>query len=151
MNEKLESLFDKEQTSAAIHNLVYEFHTDLDLVLSDDKPVSNMELNDFFLLVKNIPYRKDIKPIEIICRPYYIFKHAGLGMDCKKKCIVLASWCECNDFNYRLIGSSSRSDKRVHHIFPQIFINGKWKNIDATYSHYKLFEPKTNITYSEVL
>lgn len=153
MNENREPLFDKYQTADKIKNLVNDYYTDLQdiLVYEDLLPIHNLELDDYYLFVKNIPYRRDTKPIEVISRPYYIVKHRNLGMDCKKKSILIASWAKYNSVPYQFIGSSSRKDKKVHHIFPQLKINDNWKNVDATYDHYELFEPKNNLTHSEVL
>lgn len=153
MFELREPLFDKEQTVKNIRYLVNNFHDDLDSILIEPEliPIHKAPLNRFFSFVKNIPYRKDTKPVEVISRPYYIIKHKDLGMDCKKKAILIASYAECNDIDYRFIASSSRPDKKIHHIFVQFKIGNVWKNVDATYSHYKLFAVKNNLTYSEIL
>jgi hypothetical protein len=154
MIEEREPLRNKEQTAARIKDLVKEYHNDLLSVRlirnGREIPICNLALRDFFNYVKNIPYRKDKHPLEIISRPYYIMKHAGLGMDCKKKSILCGAYCEHNRIPYRFIGSSRRLDKKVHHIFPQIYYQGSWKNYDATYPYYKPFQDKM-LTYAEVL
>lgn len=151
MHELLEPLYDKKQTADSIKNLVNRYNTDLDLVTVDGRKLSNFSLEEIFNFVRDIPYRKDKKPVEIIARPYLIIKHNQLGMDCKKKTILLASWCKRNNFSYRFLGSSMRRDKKICHIFPQIFLDGQWRNIDATYKDYKIFDIKKNITAVEIL
>jgi hypothetical protein len=153
-----EPLTDRDQTAKRIKLLVERFHGDLDNVFiplrnGGIRKMSDMTLQDFFNFVRRIPYRRDTTnphPKEIISRPHYIVKHRNLGMDCKKKAILLGSFLRCQGIPYRFIGSSQRRDRRVHHIFPQAFIGGNWKNVDATYSDYRLFQPK-RVTFSEVL
>jgi hypothetical protein len=153
MIEITEPLFDKNQTAREIKKIVNRFYSDLNNIFTDDnsEPLSDLSLSDYFDLVRCIKYRRDTKPIEVVSRPYYILKYQNLGMDCKKKTILMASWCKCNDYDYRYIASSNRADKKIHHIFPQIFIDNDWKNIDATYPQYKLFQYKNNVTNMELL
>lgn len=157
MIQNREPLKDRIQTARRIKHLVEQFYTDLDLCFVQRGnrlvPLSKITLQEFFDFVKNIPYRKDPKPIEIVARPYYIVKHRKLGMDCKKKAVAIGAFLRMKNFKYRAIGSSNRPDQKVHHIYLQLFDPDEmeWKNVDATYSHYKLFEQKKNETFKEVL
>jgi hypothetical protein len=159
MHEIREPLIDKLQTSNAIKGLVKKYATDLDTIYTETrKPLSSLSLKAFFDFVRKIPYRKDTKPIEIIARPFFILKHRRLGMDCKKKCELLASWFFLHNIPFRLIGSSRRPDKEIHHIFPQarclpnesLTAPGDWRNYDATYSNYYPDQTK-KVTAFEVL
>jgi hypothetical protein len=154
MVESREPLKNKYQTAKKIKRIINDYKNDLRAVHivknGVEIPISDLPLLDFFRYVKNIPYRKDKTPLEILVRPYYILKHQGLGMDCKKKSILIGAYCKLNNIPVRFIGSSKRIDKRVHHIFPQIFDNGEWKNFDATYNYYHPFENKI-LTHAEVL
>lgn len=154
MVEYREPLFDKKQTSDFIKNLVAKYYSDLDRVEIEMpegfKKASAATLEEIYNHVRAIPYRRDKAPLEIISRPFHILKYQNLGMDCKKKCIVLAAWAKYQGIPCRYIGSSARKDKKIHHIFPQFKIKGEWRNIDATYPEYSLFEPKT-VTKAEVL
>ena len=148
----------KDLTAAEIADLIENFHCDLDLVTADAAgekviKISRLSLPEFFNLVKNIPYRRDPNnpPVEVIARPYYLLKYADLGLDCKKKTILLGSYLRYNGIPFRLIGSSQRKDRRIHHIYPEARLNGKWLPVDGTYPHYKLFEQKTDLTKKEVL
>jgi hypothetical protein len=139
-------LQDKEQTARKIKDLVNQYYSDLDSVFVVNRGVNmkitDLSLSDFFDLVKNIPYRRDPRPVEVVARPYYLFKHRGLGLDCKKKSILCAAYFKYRGLPFRFIGSSNRPDKKVHHIFPQVKLDNEWLNFDATYSNYKLFGPK---------
>jgi hypothetical protein len=151
MDELREPLIDKRQTSDAIKKIIGSYNDDLKNIFVGDVPLSDFGLRDFYNFVKNIPFRKDPRPIEIIARPYLIVKHKDLGMDCKKKSVLVGSYCEYNNIPYRLVISSKRGDKKCHHIFVQIEgPDGSWKNVDATYPEYNIFEPKS-VTYAEVV
>lgn len=157
MYAEREPLADKSQTASRIKSLVKRYYTDLDSAVvsgislsGDSVPLSSLPLSDYFNFVRKIPYRRDVKPIEVIARPKHILTYRNLGMDCKKKAILMGSYFQSHGIPYRFIGSSQREDRKVHHIFPQIKQNGKWLNADATYSDYRLYEPK-RLTYCEVL
>jgi len=155
MIETREPLQNKTQTANSIKNLVNRYYTDLDDVfvsggVSKIQSLSELPLDQYYNFVRKIPYRRDKKPIEVISRPYHILKYRDLGMDCKKKAILMAAYFKKHKIPYRFIGSSNRADKRVHHIFPQIKRGRKWVNTDATYPDYHLYQPKT-MTYAEVL
>lgn len=147
-------LKDKEQTARKIKALVNSFYNDLDSIFVINRgtnvKVPDLSLQDFFNLLKNIPYRRDPRPVEVVARPYYLFKYRNLGLDCKKKAIMSAAYAKYRGLPYRFIGSSNRPDKKIHHIFVQIKLDGEWLNFDNTYKEYKLFGPK-QVTAWEVL
>ena len=151
-------LFDKQQTADEIAALVLQYSGDLRSIYikRNGKPVSvrDLPLDIYFNLVKNIPYKLDpsrphVK--EIIGRPYRLFKMKDRGLDCKKKSILCGAWAKENSFDYRFMGSSQRADRKIHHIFPQIFYGEEWRNFDATYPEYELFGEKNDLTNLEVL
>lgn len=109
-----------------------------------------MPLVEYFNYVKDIPYRRDPKPREIIARPLHIARFQNFGADCKKKSIMIAAWLKANKIPFRFIASSRRPDKRVHHVFPQGKISGQWINLDATYKNGKIAMPR-NDTKQEIL
>ena len=151
-----EPLRNKAQTAERIKSLVARFASDLDNVSIScngdtfSTPLSDFSLPAFFNFVRNIPYRKDGAPVEVVSRPYYILKHKDLGMDCKKKSLLLGAYCKLKKIPFRFVGTSNRKDKKIHHIFVQGLIDGEYKNLDATYSSYSMFQPKT-VTAMEVL
>lgn len=147
-------LFNKHQTANNIKSLVDKYYNDIDSIKIRHNGrltvLSQLPLNVFFNFVKNIKYRQDKTPVEIISRPGYIIRHRDMGMDCKKKGILIASYLHKNRIPYRFICSSSRPNKKIHHIFPQAYLLGKWNNIDATYNIYRMGKPKT-VTKAEYL
>jgi hypothetical protein len=154
MRKQRFKLYDKKQTGDKMKWLINKYNTDITNIstLYKNKRVKlcDLPLKAFFNYVKKIKYRQDYSPVEIISRPYYIIKHKYLGMDCKKKAVLIGCYLKYNGIPYRLIASSNKPDKRIHHVFPQAFLSGQWINTDATYNHYKFAEPK-NVTRMEVL
>jgi hypothetical protein len=155
MRQRTEPLRDKSQTATRMYDLIDSYAADLHRVKvrrsGQDIPISRLPLDDFFDFVRRIPYKRDRKPVEILMRPYYAFRFARKGLDCKKKAIAVSSYLALNGIPYRLIGSSRRRDGRIHHVFPQGFISGQWRNLDATYPEYELFQNKNDVTHAEVL
>lgn len=147
-------LRDKRQTGREMYRMIDSYHNDLERFLVKRSgrlvPVTSLSLFEFFDLVRKIPYRRDIHNIEVVARPEKILRSSDAGMDCKKKSVLMSSYCRSVNIPFRLIASSRRSDGRIHHVFPQAKISGRWRNIDATYSHYRPFEHKS-VTRAEVL
>lgn len=137
------TLWDKSQTARAMYGLVRAFASDLGAT-------SKKSLPEYFDLVRRIPYLRDVKGHEVVARPALILKEFP-AIDCKKKAILIASYLQLNGIPWRFVASSVRKDRRVHHVFTQAQINGEWRNVDPTYSHFKLFEPKRGLTKIEVL
>jgi hypothetical protein len=147
-------LKDRKQTSDEIKRLVREYASDLENIFI---PVANrlvrlstLSFPDYFDFVRNIPYKRDTAPIELIGRPMWIMEKRAGGADCKKKAVMIAAWLHLHNIPYRFIGSSRRTDKVIHHIFPQARTGTGWTNVDATYSNYTIGQSKT-VTESEVL
>jgi len=152
-----EPLKNRAQTARKIKHLCEMFYLDLNLcfIIRDHRqvPLSKLTLNEYFSFVKNIPYRKDPQPIEIVARPYYLIKHRQLGLDCKKKGVLICAYLRMKNFKYRAIGASTRPDGKVHHIYFELYDpeEKQWKPVDATYKDYRLFQPKPEETFREVL
>lgn len=152
-----EPLKNRYQTARRIKHLVEQFYLDLNLafIVKNQRqiPLSKLTLPEFFSFVKNIPYRRDPKPIEITARPYYIIKHRRLGMDCKKKGTLICSYLRMKNYKYRAIGASTRPDKAVHHIYFELYDPDarSWQPVDATYPENVLFKQNENETFREVL
>ena len=137
-----------------MHALVNKFFSDLDnfkvKTANGFKTLSELNLKQFYDFVRTIPYRMDNSPIEVISRPRHIIKLKNKGMDCKKKAILIGSYLKKNNIPFRFIASSNKPHKRIHHIFPQVQLFGEWRNMDATYQNYLMFEPK-RVTAAEVV
>ncbi len=141
MKKTTQDLFSKYQTSHEIKRLCKRYKNDL-------AHLKNMPLLLFFDFVRLIPYQIDVAPVEVVARPKYLLQMPAL--DCKKKSILCGCYFELNGLKYRFIGSSNRPDQTIHHIFPQVCLNGVWKNFDATYNHYIFGQQKT-LTNSVIL
>ena len=157
MEYNREPLRNRAQTARRIKHLCEMYYLDLNLcfVVRDRRqiPLSKLTLQEYFNFVKNIPYRKDPKPIEIVARPYYLVKHRKLGLDCKKKGTLICAYLRLKNYKYRAIGASTRPDGQIHHIYFELYDTDakQWRPVDATYKDYKLFEPKTDETAREIL
>lgn len=153
---KIKALTNKRQTAEEMYRLVRQYSSDLHhiYVLRGGKMValSALPIWEFFDFVRLLKYKVDCKPIEIILRPSKIIElaRAGIGIDCKKKAILIASYLKEKKLPYRFIASSNRQDKQVHHVFPQLQFAGEWLNFDATYAKFRPFERRPT-TKTEVL
>jgi hypothetical protein len=135
-------LRDKKKTVNKINYIVNKYFRDICLFNKMGIPLDKLTLKNYYSFIKNIPYRRDQKPVEILLRPKYLLVGKDIGLDCKKKSILMASFCKAKKIQYRFVCVSQRPDKRLHHIFTQVNIGKGWKNADATYSDNKLFQDK---------
>lgn len=137
----IEELTDRSQTGKRIYQCS-KYFKDLGLLL-------DLSLRDFYDFVRRIPYKED-GPNEIVARPKYLI-YGKKSLDCKKKAVLFGAWLQAHGISWRLVAVAENPDKIIHHVFIQALIDGSWKNIDATYPHYQLFEKKPQVTYAEEL
>lgn len=131
-------LSSKEQTGEELRRMIETYHRDLDnayIVRRLGKPevASQSSFINFFNSVSSIPFKKDLYQYEVAARPLSILSDFPRGIDCKKKSILMGSWARCNGVQYKLIASSTRPDRAIHHVFPMFMLDGKWVPVDATY------------------
>lgn len=154
MRFSVKRLRTKNQTGKEMHRLIKQYATDLDNIFVRVNgrmiPFSSLTIEQAFEAVRKMPYRRDVKPTEVVARPEIIMRNSPLGIDCKKKAILLSAYMKRRGLPFRLIASSKKRNRRIHHVFPQMNVAGKWHNMDATYSHYRPFQLK-NVTRAEVL
>lgn len=147
-------LRDRRQTAQRIKELINAYYTDLDIikipVAGKLVPLSALPFEQYFDYIRKLPYKRDKAPIEQIGRPAWVMEKRANGRDCKKAAIMISAYLKYHRIPYRLIGSSSRRDRAIHHIFPQMFTGGQWVNVDATYSDYSIGQQKT-VTAKEIL
>lgn len=143
----IEPLIDKAQTCRKILAIARRYSGDLDLCYKGNRSLSGLEPVEFYGVVRNIEYVQDIPGTEIVMRPIHILRR-GKG-DCKKKTTLLSSYAFLRGIPFRYVCTSRRPDKRIHHIFPQFLLGGKFVNWDATYPWYNIGEQKkvTNFEY----
>lgn len=133
----------KNQTGRALYSFVERFSGDIG-------SLSKLSLPEYFNLVKRIPYARDKRGEEWIVRPKLLFKEFP-EMDCKKKSVLMGSYAKENKIPMRFLAVSEMPNKKFHHVFPQFFIRGAWRNVDATYQRFKLFQNKPRLTKAEIL
>ncbi len=102
--------------------------------------------DDIYYAVCSLPYVEDDygdEVGELLSRPCYILDM--VGADCKKKSILIASWCNLHGVPVRFVVMSNRPDGMPHHIYTEVLHHGKWRAADATYPDNKLgsYEPET--------
>lgn len=147
MTIKSETLFDKYQTVVEIKRMIREFYKDL----LNFPNLVNMDIQEYFDFVKNIPYVRDVPKIEVVSRPNFLLTVFD-ALDCKKKSILMGSFMKLKygDGSYRLCLSSNSPDKVIKHIFTQIKMGDGWVNADATYAKNSIGKPK-KVTNFEIV
>lgn len=144
MDVFVEKLTDRYQSGKEIARLAREYWGDLDESGDLDRP-----LPQFFDKVRKIPYAEDSKN-EVVARPKYLLDPDYFeALDCKKKAVLMSSYLEAHGEPWRLVTVSEMPSKEIHHIFPQMEIDGEWYNVDATYPDYELWAAKPEITAAE--
>ncbi len=145
MIREVSPLTSKDQTGQAMYRLVEMGHAANDL-----GELAKMPLPLFFDKVRKIPYRRDPKGKETVARPSLLLKEFP-EMDCKKKAILMAAWLKKNNVPFRFIAVSEIPSKKFHHVFVIARVSGAWRNVDATYPHYTLFQKKPRVTRRQIL
>lgn len=149
-----ELLINKEQTGRKMHALIGRFARDLENVYvrinGKTRQFSRLDPLEVHTIVKNIPYKKDTAPVEVVARPSRLLNgEFSAGLDCKKKAIIICAWAKPK-YPYRLVASSRRADLKFHHVFPMVFLGGQWVNFDATYSNMQLGAVK-QVTKAQII
>ena len=137
-------LKDRSQTGDQIKWLAKTFYNDLG---------KNLELSlpQFHQKIRQIPYAEDLED-EVTARPAYLLDPKLFpALDCKKKAVLIASYLEGTGNEWRLVANSERDDEIIHHVFPQVKIDGEWYSVDATYDDMELYDAKPESTSAEEL
>lgn len=145
MQREVAPLTSKEQTGRAMYRMV-----EIGFAGGDLSGAAKLPLPSFFDRVRRIPYRRDQKGREVVARPRILLSEFS-ALDCKKKAILMASWFRAHGIPFRFLAVSENPSRKFHHVYVIAKVAGKWRPVDATYSHYRLFEPKTRVTRSQVL
>lgn len=114
-------------TGPRMHDMVRRFYGDM-------LPYASMTLPEVFNFIKSIPFRDDPADEEVLQRPYYTINGLGRGGDCDDKAIALASWAYLHGIPYRFVAVRRADMPYLHHVYPELYINGIWMHADATYS-----------------
>lgn len=123
MIQKTWPLDNVNQTGAKMSSLVCLYWTDLGPWL--DRPFI-----EFYRYVCALPYIPDPPGVETVSRPAYTLNGAYGPRDCDDKAVLCAAWWHGHGRPVRFVASSTKPDKKLHHVFLQLD-NGVF--IDATY------------------
>ena len=142
-------LDDKDQTGRIMYDLVDDCFADLG-------EYRRWPFEAYFDHVRRMPYLSDDRRyagrvVEELSRPSYALAGLRGPIDCKKKAIHIGSWAKANGHPFRFLAISERSDKKIHHVAPQIDFGNGWVNADATLSGYSIGMPWSAATYAEEL
>ena len=108
---------------------------------SDMEPFSSWAPWEIQTYIKNIPYRADPVGMEYLSRPHYtILGH--MPFDCDDRCICIGAWAVLNSCPYLFIAARQDGRKTYHHVYPRVYIDEEWKNLDCTYPWHIYNEPK---------
>jgi hypothetical protein len=103
------------------------------------KVFDSWPLQKIYNYVRDLPYIKDPENVpisggdslELLKRPdLTILTNGG---DCDDKAILLAAILKRKKVPFRMAVTSVTADKEFHHIYPEIFLEGRWLAFDATY------------------
>lgn len=151
---QIEPLINKEQTGRRMKQLVGRFARDLDRVRvrvgGRSKRFSALNPLEVHEVVRNIPYRKDTEPVEVIARPARLLNGEFRSLDCKKKAILIGAWAARRGYPFKFIAASKRPDRKFHHVFPVVRLRGEWVNMDATYANMRPGTTKTGTAFEEL-
>lgn len=140
----------REETARFMYWLAKTFKSDLGTL-------AGLSFPDFFDYVRAGPYASDDvawgdPDREVVARPGFLLDWRDkIGLDCKKKAILIGAWAESNAVPWELIAMSEQPDKEIHHVFPLILSGNQWVISDATYPRYQLGAPKPEMTTAERL
>jgi len=127
-------LTDFRETLGTMKRLATQYSDDVNQYVS-------MPLNEFYDIVKTIPYRMDVldgELHEIVKRPFYTLNQFGPGGDCDDKAVVMAAWAYKNRIPFRFKAVGRTFNGNYHHTYPEFYLKGKWIPVDATYPHNTL-------------
>lgn len=118
------------QTGEQMRRLVENYYSDLGEWLA-------VPFLAYYRYVCDLPYIKDPDGVEFVSRPALTLNpFFPVARDCDDKAVLLACWWSGNGGKKRFVASSTKPNKKLHHVFLQLE-NGIY--IDGTYSKNKNF------------
>lgn len=123
---------------------------------ADIAPYAGWPFSAWFDFVRLIPYESDEerfpeRVIELVPRPAYLLdRDLFPKIDCKKKAILVGAWAHLRGLPFRFLAVSSRGDRAIHHVFPQIDFGDGWVTVDATFPEFAIGQPY-DVTYAAEL
>lgn len=114
-------------TGPLMRQMVYRYCHDM-------APYINYTPMEMFKMVKDIPFNPDPPGFETLQRPRYTINQCGTGGDCDDKTIMVACWAHLKNIPFRFVAVRKQGRKILHHVYPELYINGRWMPFDATYN-----------------
>lgn len=116
--------------------------------------LSSWDLIRFFNWVCKIPFQRDedllgTNKAEIVGRPRAWINFPRL--DCKKKSILMGSWCFANKVPFEFLGTSELENNMIHHVLTRAKTKNGWIYMDPTLPGSFLGMPLPNVKYGEIL
>ncbi len=140
---KIEDFRSVDYTLLKIYYLVFK-HFKNNLL----KPFDTMPLKDVFdYIAKKIKYVKDIEADEVfssnaeVLKAPHITLLSGSG-DCDCKHILAAAIMKRKEIPFRFVITSTKPNKKYHHIYLEINLNDEWIPFDATYPQNEFLTEK---------
>lgn len=101
-------------------------------------------LDEFFRMVSRGHYNRepDNWRAQVLARPAATISKTVPVIACANKAIIVASWAQMNGIPWRLVAVSRARGRSPHHVFPELYIGGEWRPVDATYPWSVLFARK---------
>lgn len=115
------------QTAPYMHEMVRRYHTDM-------MPWVGCSVQEIFDIIASLPFRPDPPDAETLMRPRYTMSMRGWGGDCDDKAIAMASWAVLKNIPYRFIAVRKATKPTLHHVYTELYINGRWVPADCTYN-----------------
>ncbi len=113
------------QTISEIFRMAAAYHADLE-------PYHFPNIFAVYNYVRSLPYQKDPDGLETVSRPGYTL--AGdwtLPRDCDDKTLIIIA--AANKFGLPARAVVCGEIPQPHHVYPEVFLSGKWIPFDATY------------------
>lgn len=110
----------------------------------DVAPWALVPLEEFFRMVSRGHYNRepDNWRAQVLARPAATISKTVPVIACANKAIIVASWAQMNGIPWRLVAVSRVRGRSPHHVFPELYIGGEWRPVDATYPWSVLFARK---------
>ena len=96
------------------------------------------ELPRFFSYVANLPYFKEPGNFQFLARPRYVIEKYSPVIACANKSILIGAWASARKIPFRFVAVGNAKTRPPNHVFIEIYLNGNWMQVDATYQWHAL-------------
>ena len=110
----------------------------------DMAPHVGASLLDLFRMVSAASYTREPHEwgAQVLARPRWILSKVSPIVACASKAILVSSWAELQGIPWRLVAVGKRPGQAPHHVFPELYLWGRWRPVDATYPWSVIFTEK---------